>query len=124
MASINASHRRNDRRARGLPGYRAFLLHRFSGLGLALFLPMHFWALSTSLQGASALDSFLRWTDMPLFKFAEWGLVLLLSAHLIGGIRLLVLEFGQWHGSRQNWIVIGIALNAALGILLAAIMLA
>ena len=70
---------KNDFRARSHPAYWAFLVHRLSGLALALFLPVHFWALGQALQGEARLESFLRWTDAPLFKFAEWGLVLLLA---------------------------------------------
>ena len=116
--------RRNDWRARGNAGYWAFVVHRISGIALALFLPLHFWALSTSLQGAAALDGFLRWTDAPLFKFAEWGLVILLTAHMAGGMRLLVIEFGQWHGTRKLWIAAALAASVAVGVLLGAIMLA
>ena len=116
--------RRNDWRARGNVGYWAFVVHRVSGVALALFLPLHFWALSTSLQGTAALDSFLRWTDAPLFKFAEWGLVILLTAHMAGGIRLLVIEFGQWQGTRKRWIAAALAASVAVGVLLGAILLA
>lgn len=115
--------RRNDWRARGNAGYWAFVVHRISGIALALFLPLHFWALSTSLQGAAAFDSFLRWTDAPLFKFGEWGLVILLTAHMAGGIRLLVIEFGQWHGTRKLWIGVALVASVAVGVLLGAIML-
>jgi fumarate reductase subunit D len=116
--------RRNDWRARGNAGYWAFVVHRVSGIALALFLPLHFWALSTSLQGAAALDGFLRWADAPLFKLAEWGLVVLLTAHMAGGMRLLVIEFGKWRGARKAWIGVALAASVAVGALLGAIMLA
>ena len=116
--------RRNDWRARGNIGYYAFMVHRVSGLALALFLPLHFWALGTSLQGAAALDGLLRWTDMPIFKFAEWGLVILLAAHAGGGARLLMIEFGRWQGSRKSWIGAALVATALVGVLLGAIMLA
>ena len=58
---------KNDFRARNHPAYWAFLVHRLSGLALALFLPAHFWALGQALQGEARLESFLRWTDAPLF---------------------------------------------------------
>ena len=54
---------------------RVALIHRLSGIALALFLPVHFWALGRGLE----LDSFLRWTEQPLVKFAEWGIVVLLA---------------------------------------------
>ena len=94
----------NDYRARAHPAYWAFLLHRLSGLALAAFLPFHFWALSQAIEGEAALDGFLRFADRPLFKFAEWGLVVLLALHMTGGLRLLLIEFGPWSGLRKNWI--------------------
>lgn len=106
----------NDQRARSHPAYWAFQLHRLSGLALALFLPLHFWALGQALHGAAALDGFLRLADQPLFKFAEWGLVVLLSLHLMGGVRLLLIEFGRASGLRKNWISLAVAFAAATGL--------
>jgi fumarate reductase subunit D len=78
------------------PGTWAALVHRVSGILLTLFLPAHFIALGSALEGAAAFDSFLAWTEQPLVKFAEWGIVLLLAAHLGGGLRVLALEFLPW----------------------------
>lgn len=74
----------------------AFMLHRISGLVLALFLPFHFYVLSLALRQSSKLDAFMKWTDLPIFKFAEFGLVFLLAIHVFGGLRLLALEFLPW----------------------------
>jgi len=76
--------------------YWASFVQRWSGVVLALFLPAHFLILSLALQGAEVLDSFLHWTDLPMVKFAEAGLVGLLAVHLMGGIRILVIEFFRW----------------------------
>ncbi len=67
-------------------------VHRVSGIALALFLPAHFWVLGQGLQ----MDAFLKWTEQPLVKLAEWALVLLLALHLAGGLRVLALEFLPW----------------------------
>ncbi len=80
-------------RSRKHPGNWAALGHRLSGLALALFLPVHFLVLGLALEGADALDGFLRLTDMPWVKAAEWGLVMLLALHLGFGLRVLALEF-------------------------------
>lgn len=116
--------RRNDARARAHPAYWAFLVHRLSGLALAAFLPLHFWVLGQALQGAAALDSVLRFFEMPLFKFAEWGLVVLLALHLMGGVRLLLIEFGSASGLRKNWIAFSVAFAAATGLAFALSLLA
>ena len=42
---------RPDARARNHPAWWAFLVHRLSGIALALFLPLHFWALGQALAG-------------------------------------------------------------------------
>jgi len=77
----------------------AFIVHRVSGIALAVFLPVHFWALGTALNGEVALGEFLRWSEQPQVVAAEWGLVVLLAAHLGGGLRVLALEFLPW----RNW---------------------
>lgn len=108
--------RSNDQRARSHPAYWAFLMHRLSGLALALFLPIHFWALGQALQGAAALDGFLRATDQPLFKFAEWGLVVLLALHMSGGMRLLLIEFGSASNLRKDLIAGSLGFAAVAGL--------
>ena len=41
------------------------MIHRLSGLALAIFLPLHFLALGLAINGEAKLESFLRWTDQP-----------------------------------------------------------
>ena len=96
--------RSTDFRARNHPAYWAFVVQRWSGIALAAFLPLHFWALGQALDGEAALDGFLRFTDQRLFKVAEWGLVVLLAVHMMGGARLLMIEFGEMPGLGKNWI--------------------
>jgi len=97
-------------------GYLAFLLHRLSGLALALFLPLHFLVLGLAIEGEARLDHVLAWTDQPLVKFAEWGLVVLLTLHLMLGLRVLLLEWAPWQGHlRSGWISCGIILALLVG---------
>jgi len=70
----------------------AAMVHRISGIGLAVFLPFHFLVLGLSLQGAGKLDGFLRWADLPPVKLAEVGLIFLLAVHFLGGLRVLFVE--------------------------------
>ncbi len=84
------------------PLWRAAMIHRMSGLALALFLPLHFLALALALHGEARLDGFLRWTDQPIFKAAETVLVGLLAVHLLGGIRLLVIENLAWRPGQKQ----------------------
>ena len=88
-------------RNRDHPGYWASIVHRVSGIMLALFLPFHFLALGTALSGEGSLDGFLAWTDRAWVKGSEVALVILLAAHLTGGLRLLLIEFVGWQRGSQ-----------------------
>ena len=87
-------------------------LHRISGTALAVFLPVHFWALGRGLE----MDGFLAWTEQPLVKFAEWGLVVLLAAHLGAGLRVLALEFLPWRDWQKGLAAAAAALTLAAGL--------
>jgi fumarate reductase subunit D len=111
---------KSDYRARNHAAYWAFVVHRASGILLALFLPFHFWALGQALHGEARLETFLRWSDQPLVKVAETALVLLLAAHVTGGLRLLALEFLAWRDWHLSLLAVaaGATLVAALAFLL------
>lgn len=87
---------------RAHPLWLAFLLHRLSGLALALFLPLHFWVLAMAVTRADALDAFLALSARPPVKLAEFGLVFLLAVHLFGGLRLMALELLAWSGRQKT----------------------
>ena len=101
------------------PLWIAFVVHRLSGLGLAIFLPFHFYLLGLALDDAEAMDGLLQWSEYTTVKFAEFGLVFLLALHLFGGLRLLALELLPWN-DRQKTLA---ALAAAGSFLLACIFL-
>ena len=105
--------------AHGHPAWWAFLAHRMSGLLLAGFLPLHFWALGTALSGADVLDAFLRFAEQPIVRAAQWGLVVLLAVHLTGGVRLLLVEFRPWSGLRKDWIAGTLGMAAFVGLVYA-----
>jgi fumarate reductase subunit D len=92
----------------------AALVHRLSGLALAIFLPLHFLTLGLAINGEARLESFLRWTDAPLVKVAESGLVFLLLVHMLGGMRLLVLENLDWRDGQKELATLAAALSAVV----------
>ncbi len=101
---------------RNHPAYWAFIAHRASGLGLALFLPLHFLALGLAIEGEARLETFIRWTDNPLVKLAETILMGLLAVHLAGGLRLLLLEFAGLTQGQQNAIAASFGFAMALAL--------
>ena len=99
---------------RGSVLWIAAMIHRLSGLALAIFLPIHFLALGLAIDGGARLDSFLRWSDRPLVKFAEGGLVFLLTVHLLGGLRVLVIENLDWHDGQKQLATLAAAVSAII----------
>ena len=81
---------------RAHPLWLAYILHRLSGLGLALFLPVHFWVLALAMTNPSKLDDFLNMTNSTAMKMAEFVLVFLLAVHMFGGLRLMAMEWIPW----------------------------
>ena len=51
---------------RGQPLYLAFILHRLSGLGLAIFLPFHLYVLGLALGDGARLDA-VGFSSLGLF---------------------------------------------------------
>lgn len=94
-AQHSSGHRRNAL-------WLAAMVHRLSGLALACFLPLHFLALGLAIRGEASLDGFLQWTRNPIVKLAETGLVFLLAIHMLGGIRLLVIENLPWRPGQKE----------------------
>jgi len=100
--------------------YVASIGHRLSGIALALFLPIHFLLLGNAFGGAEGLDRFLIYTELPLLKIAEWGLVMFLALHLLFGLRVLLLEFTPWPSQTDNftgWVVPSTVVVLLVGII-------
>lgn len=87
---------------RGHPLWYAYLLHRVSGVILALFLPVHLWVMSTALRAPDTLNTVLAFAEYPAVKAAEFGLVFLLALHAFGGLRLLAFEWAPWSGPQKT----------------------
>jgi fumarate reductase subunit D len=88
-----------------------------SGLLLALFLPVHFYVLGLAIEGMQVMDGFLSWSQTPLAKIAETGLVILLAAHLTGGVRLMALEFIGTRESSKIAVALGTGIAVCTGLI-------
>ncbi len=92
----------------------AAMVHRVSGLLLACFLPLHFWVLGLAIEDEARLDGFLKWTQSPLVKLAEAGLVGLLAVHLLGGLRVLMIENMPWRDGQKRMATWAVGVAAAV----------
>jgi fumarate reductase subunit D len=94
----------------------AAMVHRLSGLALAIFLPFHFLALGLAIDGEARFATFLRWTEQPLVKGAEIGLVFLFTVHLLGGLRILVIENFAWRDGQKQLATLAAAVSAIVAL--------
>ncbi len=88
-------------------------VHRVSGVLLAIFLPLHFLALGLAIDGEARLEGFIAWTQNPVVKVAETALLFTLAVHLLGGLRVLVIENLPWR-PQQKQMALGAAAIAAV----------
>jgi len=98
----------------------AALVHRLSGLALAIFLPFHFLTLGLAIEGEASLEKFLRWSDQPLVKLAESGLIFLLMVHMVGGMRVFIIENLAWHDQQKELAAVAAAVAALVAFILLA----
>ena len=99
------------------PLWIAFIIHRVSGLILAVFLPIHFYVLSLALSPNDELDSLLIWAENPLVKMAEFGLVGLLAIHLFGGLRIMAVELLPWQDKQKTLVASTLAIAFFIALL-------
>jgi len=104
------------RASRAHPGFVASLIHRASGLALAVFLPLHFYALGLALE-SETFTGFIAWSDQPLVKISEGLMVSALAVHFAGGLRLLAVEFFGLTRAQALWIALALAFALGVGIL-------
>lgn len=91
------------------PLWFAHVVHRLSGVLLAVFLPFHFLVLSLAINSSAQFEKFIAWTDSIWVKIAEFGLVFLLAVHLFGGLRLLALEVLPWSPRQKTFAALSVA---------------
>lgn len=104
------------RASRAHPGFAAAMVHRLSGLALAVFLPLHFLSLGLAFE-RETFEGFVIWTNQPVVKLSEGLLVAALAVHFAGGLRLLAIEFLGLTRAQSFWIAASLALGAGVGIL-------
>ncbi len=105
---------------RGREGQWAFILHRLSGVALALYLLLHVFDISLVMYGPKAFNTFLAFYHQWPFRI---GLILVMAAvvyHALNGLRIIVMDFTSWgtRYQRQLWYgVLGLTTLIGLPIL-------
>ncbi len=104
-----------------MPGFVS-ILHRISGAGLFLFLPVLLYLLQLSLGSPESFEDFRAIVAHPLSKLVLLGLLWALMHHLCAGIRFLALDLHLGIGLKQARhssaavLVVSLALTLILGV--------
>lgn len=91
---------------RGREGQWAFVLHRLSGVALALYLLLHVLDISLVMYGPDGpFNAFLAFYHQWPFRV---GLILIMAAvvyHAFNGLRIILMDFTSWGTKyhRQLW---------------------
>lgn len=93
---------------RGGAGQWAWWLHRFSGVGVLLFLLIHILDTGLVLFGPEVYDRVVRIYVHPVFRVGEVGLAGAVLYHALNGIRITLLDFYPELSPRQRQIFYGV----------------
>jgi succinate dehydrogenase / fumarate reductase cytochrome b subunit len=75
-----------------------YILHRISGLGLVLYLPVHVWVTGRRLAGPDVWEQTLAVLRHPLLVVGEFLVLAAFVFHGLNGIRLLLGHLGYTLG--------------------------
>ncbi|UCH25170.1 MAG: succinate dehydrogenase, cytochrome b556 subunit [Trueperaceae bacterium] len=103
---------------RGKEGQWAFLLHRLSGVAIALYLIIHVLDISLVMYGPDGpFNTFLAFYHQWPFRI---GLVLVMAGvvyHALNGLRIIIMDFSEWGIRYQRAMWYGVlVLTTAIGI--------
>lgn len=99
-------------------GTVAWLLHRVTGVALAVYLVPHFVSINAARGGPAALDAELAAFATPVFAAAEWVLVGAVAFHAFNGLRIIAVDFFDL--SRQHKLLFWVVLLACAAVMGAA----
>ena len=104
-----------------LPGWIS-ILHRVSGAGLFLILPLLLYLFDNSLHSRSSFNHVAQLVAQPWMKLILLGVIWAFLHHLLAGLRYIAIDFHlgvELKAARATslWVlVISLALTVALGI--------
>jgi len=99
----------------------ASILHRVSGIGLFLMLPLLIWLLDLSLRSADSYQALLAFIGHPLVKLVLIGLLWAFLHHFCMGIRILLIDVhvgvdkAQASASAKAVLAVSLVLTLILG---------
>ncbi|MFC4656507.1 succinate dehydrogenase, cytochrome b556 subunit [Rheinheimera sp.] len=74
----------------------ASILHRVTGVAMFFALVFVIWAWAVSLSSPEGFETVKSVMQSFIAKFIAWGTITVLTYHILGGLRHLVMDMGHW----------------------------
>ncbi len=88
-------------------GNFSYWLHRLTGIGLAVYLLMHTFVLSSVISGEGSFNTRMGLVQNPFFTFLEIFLIAGVFIHMLNGLRITLADFFGWTRMHKSifWII-------------------
>ena len=93
-------------------GMWAWVLHRITGILIALYSLAHITVLSSVLLSTGSFDAVMRLLSQPLALWLELGLLAAIILHGLNGIRLILFDFNIGIKKQKEIFVFNMVLSA------------
>ncbi len=97
-------------------GFISFVLRRFTGVALVLYLFLHMWVIGSINLGPEVFDARLNMVQTPFFKLAEIALLAAVVYHAFDGVRLLMVHYFNVTNYRKSLFYAAFVISAILTI--------
>lgn len=94
-------------------GMWAWILHRVTGVALALYLFAHIWVISRGQAGAENFNQLFETLESPFFVILDLFLVAAVLFHAFNGVRVLLFDLGVGIKSQKSLAWAAAAVTAA-----------
>jgi succinate dehydrogenase / fumarate reductase cytochrome b subunit len=97
-------------------GFISFVLRRFTGVALVIYLFLHMWVIGSINGGPELFDARLAMVQTTVFKFAEIALLAAVVYHAFDGIRLIIVHYFDVTEYRKSMFYAAFAVSTLLTI--------
>jgi succinate dehydrogenase / fumarate reductase cytochrome b subunit len=97
-------------------GFISFVLRRFTGVALVIYLFIHMWVIGSVNSGPEVFNARLALVQTDFFKLLEIGLLAAVVYHSIDGIRLLIVHYFEVTDYRKSLFYAAFAVSVLLTI--------
>ena len=89
-------------------GNFSYWVHRITGIGLSLYLIMHFFVLSSAISGPEQFTKRMQSVQSPFFAVLEILLLAGVFYHMLNGLRITLVDFFGWTRHHRVFLILAV----------------